>query len=82
MCFSNLYGMSMSLIVNTKRKFFIIFSEEFLKICSYRYAYMGVFIQGIAFAQRNTVCIESEARGKYQVTEKCKTCIKSTVKHI
>ena len=43
---------------------------------------MGVFIQGIAFAQRNTVCIESQARGKYQVTEKCKTCIKSTVKHI
>ena len=39
----------------------------------------GVVIQGSAFIHGNKVCIENKARNKYQVTEKCETCIGSTV---
>ena len=44
-------------------------------------AYMGELIQGRACVQRNVACIKSQTGNIYQVTEKYKTCIKSTVKH-
>lgn len=43
---------------------------------------MGVLIQGGAFIHGNMVSIKNQSRDKYQVTEKCEKCIKSTVKHI